>query len=129
MGILAATVFGIHYNLTGIKGYTLVKFIFGFDMILPIKHSTDLGLIRQQNQTQIKYDINNKDMKILGYKYKVGDKLILRNKSAHKLKTPRKVLYEITQIWINGTVTLQVGETIKRLVIFQINPHINNIDY
>ena len=84
MGILAATVFGIHYNLTGIKGYTLVKFIFGFDMILPIKHSTDLGLIRQQNQTQIKYDINNKNMKILGYKYKVGDKLILRNKSAHK---------------------------------------------
>ena len=59
-----------------------------------------------QNQAQNNKDTTHKNMKIVYYDYKVYDKVMLRNKAAHKYETPYTEQYEITQTWTNGMVIL-----------------------
>ena len=54
--ILAAAAFQICSTTNKLKGYSMVKLLFGCDMILSIKHEVDWELIRQQNQAQINKD-------------------------------------------------------------------------
>ena len=49
-GILAAAAFTICQTTNGLKGYCPHQLVFGYDMILLIKHDVDWELIRQQNQ-------------------------------------------------------------------------------
>ena len=44
------------------------------------------------------------------YDYQVGNKVMIKNKVAYKLKPPYKRPYEIIQKFINGTVTLKLGK-------------------
>ena len=53
-------------------------FIFFHYMVLLIKYNLYWGLIRQKSQEQINKDNNHKNMKILYYNYKVGDKVVLK---------------------------------------------------
>ena len=53
MGILAAAAFVIHSTTNRQKGYSLYQFIFGRDMILPIKHRVDWELICQQKRLKL----------------------------------------------------------------------------
>ena len=48
-------------------------------------------------------------MKRVDYNYKVGNKVILNNKSSHKYETSYKGTFEITQCFNNGTVSLQMS--------------------
>ena len=48
MGILDEAAFAIISTTSRKKGYSPGQFIFGRDMILPIKHRVDWELIRQQ---------------------------------------------------------------------------------
>ena len=48
---LTAAEFAIHSTTNRLKGYSLGQLVFGCDMIIPIKHTVDWELIRQQNQT------------------------------------------------------------------------------
>ena len=52
--------------------------------------------------------IIHKNKKIVNYDYKVGNKLILNNKSTCKYETPYIGSFEMTQCWTNITVTLQM---------------------
>ena len=45
------------------------------------------------------------------YSYKIGDKIVLNNKAAHKYDTPYNRQFEITKCWTNQKVTLQMGAT------------------
>ena len=75
-------------------------------MIIPIKHKVDWWLVRQKIQAQInKYNIR-KNRIILDYDCKVGDKVMLNNKTAYKREPPYKEPYEITRTWTNGTITI-----------------------
>ena len=65
-----------------LKYYTLVQLIFGCYIILPIKHNMDRELMGNKKQAQIDKDNICDNIKIVDYNYKVGDKVILRNKSA-----------------------------------------------
>ena len=51
------------------------------------------------------------------YQYKVGDKVILNNKSAYKYKTPYNGPFCITQCWTNDKVKLKMDE-IKLGIIY-----------
>ena len=59
-------------------------------------------------------------MKIVKYTYKVGDKIMLINKEAYKLKTLYKGPYEIIKMWTNGMVTIQMEAMADRLNVHQI---------
>ena len=57
------------------------------------------------------------------YKNKLGDKLMLNNKSSYKYEKPYKGHFEITQIWKNGMATLQMIQTTVRYYSRRINPY------
>ena len=50
-------------------------------MIIPIKYKVDWLLMRQRNQAQINKDNTHENKEIVEYNYKVGDKVMLNNKS------------------------------------------------
>ena len=58
---------------------------------------------------KINYDNNGGNFSRVEYDYKVGDKVMLKNKPAYKCETLYKGPYEITQTWTNVTDTLQIG--------------------
>ena len=106
MGILAAAAFTIPFNNIILKGYTPVQLVFCRDMIITINHNAGYELICHKNQIQIDYVNNCEIIKILGYNYKFGDKVMIINKSTHKLKTLYKKPYTMIQTCKNVTVTL-----------------------
>ena len=79
---LAAAAFTIISTTNKLKGYSSEKLLFGSDIILLIKHKVDWELICQKNQTQINTYNIHKNLK------RVGDKLMLNNKTEYKYETP-----------------------------------------
>ena len=54
---------------------------------------------------------------------------MVRRNQAYKYETQFKVLYEIVQIWTNGTVTIRSGAVTARINIRRIKPYHNpNLD-
>ena len=76
---------------------------------------------------QIEKDVIRKNSTRIDYNYIVGYQVMIRNKAAYKYETPFKDLYEIFQMWTNGTVTLWMGAVTTRINIHRIKPY-NNID-
>ena len=66
------------------KRYSPGQFIFGCDMLLPIKHRVGGELIHQQNQTQINKDNNHKKRHRVEYDYKVSDNVMLIKHTVYK---------------------------------------------
>ena len=62
-------------------------------------------LICRKNYTQVNKDNIHKNNGILYYDYKVGDTLIINNRSAYKYKTLYNRPFEINQCWTYGVVT------------------------
>ena len=88
MGILTETSFDIHSTQHRLKGYTQGQLIFSRDMIIPIKYSAYWESICQQKQAHINKGNNRKNIKIVHYSYKLGYKLLIRNKKAYKYEPP-----------------------------------------
>ena len=59
------------------KVYRPGQWIFGCDMILPIKNRVDWELIRQRKQTQINIYNARENKRRVDYDYKVGDDVML----------------------------------------------------
>ena len=53
----------------------------------------------------------------------VGDKVLMRDKSANKMEMPWKGPFKITQVWGNGTVTLRMGAVQTRVNMRWITPY------
>ena len=92
-------------------------------MILPIKHTVDWELIRQQNHTQMnKYNIYENRNRV-DHNYNVRDKVMLTNHAAYKYEIPYKGPFVITRCFTNGTVNLRYGPIQIRHNIRQIKPY------
>ena len=92
-------------------------------MILPVKHRGDWELIRQRKQTQINIDNTCENKHRVDHDYKVGDKVILTNHTAHKYETPYKGPFLITQCFTNVTVLLQCGVKTITYNLYRIKPY------
>ena len=129
VGQLKAAEFAIHSTTNRLKGYSLGQLVFGCDMIIPIKHTVDWELIRQQNQTQInKYDIR-KNRNQVEHAYNVGYKVILNNHTAYKNETPYRVIFVIMRFFTNGRVNLKYGPKTIRYNIHQIKPYKSDTNF
>ena len=58
--ILDVSEFAILSTTNSLKGYSPGQLLFVRDMIIPIKHKVDWGLILQRKQTQINKDVSAK---------------------------------------------------------------------
>ena len=107
-GISGAAEFAVISIVNILKGYILVQFVFGEDMILPIKHKVDGQLICQQKQMQINKDNIRNNNKISYHDYKSVDKVMLNSHAAYKYETPDKGPFVITQCWNNCILSISL---------------------
>ena len=83
-----------------------VQIFFGRNMILLINHVADWRYISQHKQAQINKYFIRKNTNRIDQDYRVGDKIMINNRSVYKYKTPFRGPCKVFQIWKNGTVTL-----------------------
>ena len=87
-----------------------------------------MEIIHQRKQAKIeKYVIRKKSTRI-DHNYRVGDQVMIKIKTEFKYETPFKGLYEIVQMWTNGSVTLRTGAVTTRVNISCIKPNKNNTE-
>ena len=79
--VLAASELSIQSTVNRLKCYTMGQLIFIRDVIRSIRHKAYWVLIHQQKQTQVNKGNICKNIKRVGPEYKVGDKVMLNNKS------------------------------------------------
>ena len=123
MGILYAAAFVIHSITNSPNCYSQGQLIFGRDIILLIKHRVGWELRRQQKQTHINRDNTRENKHRVYYNYKIGNKVMLTNHTAHKYETPYKGPFVITLFFTNSTVTLKCGASENRHNICHIKPY------
>ena len=104
--ILSAEAFVIFSTTNGKKGYSPGKLIFGRDIILPIEHNLDWGLIRQQKHMKTNKDTIRENKHIFYHKYKARNNFMITKHTAYNYETPYMGPFLITQCFINGTVKL-----------------------
>ena len=101
MGTLATTAFVSRYMYQRKNQRSPGQLLSGQDMILRKNHVADWIYIPQRKQAQIDKDVIHENTTRIGYNYKVGDQVMIRNRSAYRHKTPFKALSEILQTWTN----------------------------
>ena len=122
-GILSAAAFEIHSTTNRIKRYSTGQLVFFRDMILPIKHTVDWELIRQQKQIQINKNNICKNRHTVDHKYKVGDNIMLTKYTAYKYETQYTDPFVITQYFTNVKVESQYGVAKIRYNIRRTKPY------
>ena len=109
------------------KGKIPVQLVFVQEMTPPKNHVVDWGYISHFKQEKKEKYVIRENTTIIDYDYRMGDRVIIRNKTAYKYKNPFKHLYENVQMRTNGTTTLQKGVVTTRINILCINPY-NNLN-
>jgi len=87
-------------------------------MILLIEIKANWALLYQQWQAQINKNNQKENHACICHKYKVGDKVLLKKPGMiPKLETPRMGLYQVTQVYTNGTLWVQRGIILEHVNI------------
>ena len=92
-------------------------------MIPPINHIADWRYIRQRKQKQINKGVPCEKTTRIDHNYRVGDKILIKNRSAYRYENLFRCLYKIIQTWTNGTATLRAGEIRHRINIRNIKTY------
>ena len=120
---MATAAFSIRSTTNRQKCYSLGTFIFGSDVILPIKHMVDWELVRQEKQAQINKDNIRENIHRVDHDYKVRDNNMLNKDTTYKYETPYTGPFVITQCFINDMLELQYGATKNIYNIHRIKPY------
>ena len=90
-----------------------------------------MGIVFQQNQTQINKENIRKNINRAYHNYKVRDKFMLNNHATYKYETPYKGPFVITKCFTNGTVNIQHESKKIRYNIHQSKPYKSdtNVEY
>ena len=105
-------------------GITPGAMVFGRDMLLPIPVLTDYNLIRERKQTLI--DENNRRTNLRRHfkDYQINDEVLLLVYGPTKLQNRAEGPFRITQVHVNGTVTIQRAPgVVDRVNIRRLRPY------
>ena len=124
-GVLAAAAYGIRSTYHTTLRATPGQLVFGRDMLFNIQHIADWRAIKQRRQEVINQNNRRENSKRIRHKYRVGDKVLFRNKKANKYEQPYLGPYKIIKVFQNGTITLQKGAVSERVNIRWVKPYRN----
>ena len=103
---------------------TPAQLVFGRDMILPIVVQANWHRIKQKRQEEIDRNNIRENRDRIPHDYKIGEKVLLRKEGIlRKLSAPREGPYKVTNVYNNGTVSLQKGAVTTRVNIRRITPY------
>ena len=103
---------------------TPAQVVFGRDMLLPITWKADWEKLHTKRLDMIRENNARENAGRVEHEYKVGDKVYYRKHGKlRKLSTPRRGPFEITHVYLNGTVRLLRGAVNERVNIRHLMPH------
>jgi hypothetical protein len=93
--------------------------IFGWDMLFDILFIADWKIIGEQGQRLTDLNTARKNKGRIDYEYKVGQKILVRNKGILRKAQSiwQKDPWTITRVHTNGTIMIQCGNKLERLNI------------
>ena len=116
--------FAINSTIHATSQMTPGQMVFHRDMILHTTHVANWEYIRLRKQAKIDYNNDNENKKRIPHKYSVGDKAYLLLKTLlGKNEVNREGLYEIIDVFTNGTVAIRRGAIVQTLNIRRLVPH------
>ena len=109
-GILAATMFALRATVHTTSQYTPAQLVFGRDSILNVKHEANWKIIKERKQKLINKGNERENKNRIEHKYKVGDKVLLKNAWKTKFNQDAYIgPYTITTVRNNGTIRARKG--------------------
>lgn len=97
--------------------------VFSRDMIMEVPLLANLDLIRQRRQELIDINLLRTNKKRINHDFAVGEKIYVREFDPAKLEWSQHGPYQITRVYTNGTVDIQLqGTTIDRINIRKLVP-------
>jgi hypothetical protein len=98
--------------------------IFGQDMLFDIPFIADWKKIGEDRQELTDHKTAHKNESRIDYDYKVGQKILVRNKSilCKAQSIWQKDPWTITTVHTNGTITIQCRNKLERLNIRRVKP-------
>jgi transposase InsO family protein len=121
-GILSATAFAVRSTYHTTLHKTPGQLVFGRDMIFNVKHTANWEYIRQQKQKLIRKNNEYENAKRIPHTYSVGDQVLLKKGNTNKYEKPYSGPHEVTSVFTNGTVRIQVGAVTSTVNIRRIEP-------
>ena len=122
-GILAATMFAVQATVHTTSQYTPAQLVFGRDSILNVRHEANWKIIKERKQKLINKGNERENKNRIDYKYKEGDKVLLKN--AWKTKFNQDAYsdpYKITTVQDNGTIRAKKGRVTDTYNLCNIIP-------
>jgi hypothetical protein len=128
---LASAAYAIRSTFHNTLKATPGQFMFGREMVLPIKFMADWRAIEQQRQKEMGHNNRRENASRISHDYKVGDKILLKKpgKYLRKLEAPRTGPHTVTAIYTNGTVRIQKGRVNERLNIRRLSPYFEDANH
>ena len=97
--------------------------VFQRDMLLPIPVIANYAMIRAKRQVVIDEANRKENLRRQFKDYHIGDQVLIKIKDPSKLEDRFVGPYTITNIHVNGTVTIQRGQTVlERINIRRLKP-------
>ena len=114
--IRAATSRALNNNSPG-------SLVFNRHMFLNIPLEADLLALQNMRQRKIQINLIKQNKKRWNYDYKVGQKVLIKNKGHRKMEAPTEGPFTIVQVYTNGTVALQRrNNVLERINIRRLSP-------
>jgi len=122
--VLAAAQRALRITINRTVGNTPGAMVFGRDMLLPIPILTDFNLIRQRRQAVIDENNRRANLRRRFHDYHIGDNILILTYDPTKLEDRAKGPYPITEVHVNGTVTIERAPGVfERINIRRIRPY------
>ena len=98
--------------------------VFHRDMLLPIPLISDYNLLRQRRQAVIDDNNRRANLRRRFRDYSIGDEVLMLVKDPKKLQERAIGPFRVTQVHVNGTLTIQRGPNVtERVNIRRLKPY------
>jgi len=99
------------------------QLVFGRDMLLDLKYRADWAGIKLRKQNLIDKGVVRENKSRVQHDYKVGDRVLYTKPGViPKMEQPRTGPFEVKQVHVNGTITIQKGVVSDRVNIRNVSP-------
>jgi cation transport regulator ChaB len=118
--ILANCAWAIRSTVHSVLNATPVQIVFGRDMLFDLSFTTEYKEIKKRKEEASDANTHKENSKQVKHEYKVNDQILLQK----KLSTKRDGLYQVVQVYSNGTLKIRKGIYVQRVSMRRCVPYV-----
>lgn len=122
--ILASVAWAVRASYNSSTDATPAQLVFGRDMMFNLKTLINWKTLSLRKQIQVDKSNLRENRNRIDYNFQVGQRVYIRQDGIRrKLDEPKLGPFPITQVFTNGTVSIQRGHVTERINIRRLDPH------